>query len=267
MATPSKPTPSTKPTAIGLNRTGIATSPIEAKATVEGAATATPDPVAEPDGITAVREEYAVAAPPVGTMPPPASVKGAAKAAVEALKGKSATVFLDLLGERLAFERTGTRLYDALLAKLAAADPAPNGPTREEIEEIRDEELEHFVLIKSAIESLGGDPTVMTPAADVAGVAAGGWVQALTDPRVTLTEALKVLLTAELTDNDAWQSLIDVAAGLGQDDLASSFQEALANEEEHLTRVRTWVAVAIAGQAGLKIAAIDEGTGRGAPLP
>jgi rubrerythrin len=268
MATKS-PSPNTKPTDMGMNRTGISASPLESRKTVEGADAGGPEPVPEPDELSAVREAVAQGAPPVGTMPPPASIKGAVKATAQALKGNSALVFLDLLGERLAYERTGARLYDALLCKLAAADPRPGGPTREGVEQIRDEELQHLVLVKGAIESLGGDPTVVTPSADVAGVSAMGWVQALADPRVTLTEALKVMLAAELADNDAWQTLADVAAGLGHDQLATSFRDALAEEDDHLARVRTWLTLAVAGQAGidLPVDAAEAVTGRGAPPP
>ena len=125
------------------------------------------------------------------------------------------------------------------------------------------------MLLKGAIESLGGDPTAMTPAADVIGTAGSGWVQVLTDPRVTLTEALKVMLSVELTDNDAWQTLLDLAMGLGQDELADSFRQALEEEDEHLTRVRTWVALALSGQAGVELpgVAADEDTGPGIPAP
>ena len=62
-------------------------------------------------------------------MPVPGNLKGAAKAAVKALKGEKAAVFLDKLGERLAFERTGVRLYEAVLAKVPAARSS-KGPSR-----------------------------------------------------------------------------------------------------------------------------------------
>jgi len=261
--------PNTKPTAMADNRTGIALAPARAKEMIDGAAAALPKPQPDADPIIAERESWSRKAPPVGTMPPPATVKGAIKTAAKALQGKSANVFLDLLGERLAYERTGTRLYQSLIAKLEAGSPDPGGPTRADIEEIHDEELQHFVLLKGAIESLGGDPTAMTPAADVIGTAGSGWVQALTDPRVTLTEALKVMLSVELTDNDAWQTLVDLAMGLGLDELAESFRQALQDEDEHLTVVRTWVALALSGQAGVELpaAAADEDTGPGIPAP
>jgi rubrerythrin len=261
--------PSTKPTDVGPNRTGIATSPVLAKAAEQGAADACTDPAPDGEELSKAREDFARGAPPVGTLSPPASMKGAAKAVVEAIKGNSALAFLDLLGERLAFERTGTRLYDALLVKLEGADPRAGGPTRDQLEEIRDDELRHFGLLRDAIETLGGDPTVVTPSADVIGVAGSGWVQALTDPRTTLTEALKVILAAELADNDGWESLVEVASGLEQEELSAQFQEAAAEEESHLTRVRAWVTLAIAAQTGIEppSMAVDDGGSRGVPAP
>ena len=261
--------PSTKPTDMGSNRTGIATSPALADAAEQGAADACADPAPDGEEMSKARADFARGAPPVGTMSPPASMKGAAKAIVEAIKGNNALAFLDLLGERLAFERTGTRLYDALLVKLEGADPRPTGPTREQLEEIRDDETRHFGLLRDAIETLGGDPTIITPSADVVGVAGSGWVQALTDPRTTLTEALKVVLAAELADNDGWETLVEVAAGLEQEELAAQFREAAADEEDHLTRVRAWVMLAVAAQTGIEPPpmAVDDGGSRGVPAP
>jgi rubrerythrin len=271
MTKPPKPekheNPSTKPTDIGPNRTGIATSPIQSKAAVQGAADGCSDPGPDGEELSKARADYARGAPPVGTMSPPASMKGAATAVVEAVKGNSALAFLDLLGERLAFERTGTRLYDALLVKLEGADPHPTGPTREQLEDIRDDEIRHFGLLRDAIETLGGDPTVITPSADVIGVAGSGWVQALTDPRTTLTEALKVVLTAELADGDGWDTLVEVASGLGHEELAAQFNDAAVQEESHLTRVRAWVMLAVAGQVGIEPpqVALDDGGAPGVP--
>jgi rubrerythrin len=241
-----------KPNDMGTNRTGIGTSPIDSKDIIREARKATDQP--RVDGRDLLKERLALSrqVAPVGSMPPPASMKGVAKSAIDAVKGKHPTVFLDLLGERLAFERTGTRLYDALLAKYDAADPAPTGPSRTELEQMREEELEHFALLKKAMETLGADPTAITPSADITAVMSMGLVQTLTDPRVTLTEALKAILLAELADNDGWLVLADVAERLGHTDLASEFQRALAEEEEHLARVRSWVTSAIEGQAGLE---------------
>jgi rubrerythrin len=242
----------TKATDVGMNRTGIAVSPLDSKETIDGAVEGTDTPETSGAGIERVRLEYSRAATPVGTMPPPASVKGAAKAAVTALKGKHAMVFLDLIGERLAFERTGVRLYDAVLVKMETGSPREGGPDREDLESIRDDELRHFAMLREAMETLGGDPTAMTPSADIAGVASMGLVQVVTDPRTTLTEALKAMLIAELTDNDSWLLLADMAERLDQEELAMSFRRALEQEEEHLARLRAWVTADLDAQAGLE---------------
>jgi rubrerythrin len=97
----------------------------------------------------------------------------------------------------------------------------------------------------------------VTPSADVIGVASSGPLKVVSDPRVTLNEALKAALTAELVDNDSWLMLADVAERLGQDDIAADFRRALAEEEDHLARVRTWLNSAIEGEAGISARAGD----------
>jgi rubrerythrin len=247
-----------KPTDVGPNRTGVAASPVDGRRLVEGAVEGVPTAAVSSMALATVRAELARDADPVGTVPPPASLKGAAKVVIEALKGQKVTVLLDQIGERLAFERTGTRLYEALISKLAGADPHPGGPTRSDLEQIRDDELAHFQLLVSAMEQVGGDPTAVTPSADVAAVASAGLVQALADPRTTLNEGLKVILIAELADNDGWQTLIDLASRLGQDELAAQFQAAADEEDQHLNLVRSWVSIAIQGDAGLDVTAETE---------
>jgi rubrerythrin len=131
--------------------------------------------------------------------------------------------------------------------------------TAEEVREIRDEELSHFDLCKEAMEKLGGDPTAVTPCADVMAVASMGLMQVVTDPRTTLTQCLDALLTAELTDNDGWKVLIAMAEAIGQEDLALRFSESLAVEDRHLQRVRAWVTERLELQLGAKMPAAEFG--------
>jgi rubrerythrin len=242
---------STKPTDLGMNRTGIGTSPIESKKTIEGAREGTGPRSFNLSAIEALRVASA-SAPPVGTMPPPATVKGAAKAGLEAVKGNRPNVFIDLLGDRLAFERTGVRLYEALAAKLVAADQAPTAPTRDEIEKIRDEELQHVAMLTAALETLGADPTVLTPTADICGVATSGILKVLTDSRSTFTHCLHAMHIAELADNEAWVMLADLAEELDHDEMAASFRVAVIDEGRHLDSVREWLLSALEGQAGVE---------------
>lgn len=242
-------TSSKKPTDVGLNRTGIATSPIDSAKTIAGAKDGGSGERMDGRALETERLLWATQAGPVGSMPPPASLKGVIKTLLEAAEGHTATVFLDKLGERLAYERTGTRLYDALLVKFEAANVHPGGPTRAEIEQIRDDEHRHMLLLREAIEQLGADPTAVTPCADIVGVAGLGWVQILTDPRTTLTQCLDIMLMAELGDNESWFLLCELADTLGFDDLATKFRAAMTQEEDHLAKVRTWVSRAVMGQA------------------
>lgn len=261
----------TDPIDLGANRTGMATSPLDARKLIEGATLGVPAgiPSDAQGGADALEEErvlYSREAGPLGTLPPPVSLKGAASTIIQGLKGKDANGFIDLLGERLAFERSGVRLYELLAVKLDAASDS-HAPTRAEIEDIRRDELAHFTLLKGALEKLGADPTAVTPSADAIAVASSGVVKLLADPRTTLTEALKGILTVELVDNDSWLLLADVARRMGQEELAVQFHDALAQEQRHLARVRGWLAQAIDGQIGLKSAADDRRTDVNAPPP
>lgn len=225
---------------VGMNRTGIATSPIDSKDVIAFAEKAVP-PEGDAELVAEARGEIAAACGNIGSIPPPASFKGLAKVALDALKGNRASVFVDKLGERLAFERAGSRLYEALLGKLDAVGSFDGGPSRERLEQILTEEIRHAGLVCEAIETLGGDPTVVTPSADVVGVASIGLVQVVTDPRTTIPQCLCAMLIAELADHDGWAELAHLARAMGHDDIADAFDRALAEESEHLADVRRWV--------------------------
>jgi hypothetical protein len=231
--------------AMSGNRTGMQTSPELAEELVEGANSATPSSEGDAQDIADYRAEYIAEGFPIGSMPMlPASEEGEADE-----EDAGFAVFLDKLSERLAFERTGTRLYEALLNKCETlGEPAP-GPTLEDIQHIGSEELEHFLLINRCITEIGGDPTVESPCADVAAVASIGLMQVLTDPRTSMAQCLQAVLTAELTDNDGWQLLIKLADNLGYDDMKAEFETALAHEEEHLLNVRNWLSECVLDSA------------------
>ena len=233
-----------KPATTG-NRTGMQTSPELAEELMEGASSSTPSSEGGAEDIAESRGEYIAEGFPIGSMPMmPASEE--AEADEEEV---GTAVFLDKLSERLAFERTGVRLYEALLNKCQTLGESAPGPTLEDIEHIGREELEHFLLINQSITDIGGDPTVQSPSADVVGVASMGLMQVLTDPRSSLPQCLQAMLTAELTDNDGWQLLIKLADNLGYDDLKEQFEAALANEEEHLLNVRNWLSECVLDSA------------------
>jgi rubrerythrin len=249
--------PGDKPTDLGLNRTGIGTAPLQSKKMIESVKRLQPTVQGDPDDLEALHIEMSRRAPPVGLMPPPPTLKGVAKAAIAAIKGEAPLVFLDKLGERLAYERTGVRLYQALMVKWEASSVKHERPERRDLERLCDDELRHFGMLERAIEKLGADPTVVTPCADVMAVGSSGCLQVLTDPRTTFTQALSTMLTIELTDNDSWRLLIQLARGLEHDDLASEFQGALVDEDEHLVLVRRWLSESLFAQAGIEAPPVE----------
>lgn len=228
-------------TDIGMNRTGISASPLHSKELIEGALAAAPSSTGDESNLAGIREPYIKEAEPVGTVPPPATLKGAAATVVNMFKGQKLSVLLDKLGERLAFERTGSRLYEAIIGKAVAEGTWEGGPTLEELRQIHDDELRHAAMLKDVIEGLGADPTVQTPSADIIGVASMGIVQVCADPRANLAQTLEVMLTAELTDNDGYTILILLSESLGQNEIAKRLRDARADEDMHLQKLRLWV--------------------------
>lgn len=217
---------------IGDNRTGIALHPRRTAAMMSGLAEFPPTSRGSAENLAEVRVEYAKQARPAGSMP--------------LLPGKKPSadmiVFMDKLGARLQFERSGVRLYEALLAKHQALGSFDGGPSRAELEQIRNDEHQHFAMLRRALESIGGDPTAVTPSANIEATMSQGVLAVVVDPRTRLYEALQGILVAELSDNEQWDSLIHVARHSGFDELAESFTRALRQEEEHLERVRRWLA-------------------------
>ncbi len=234
---------------IGMNKTGIATSPVDGADITQAAQARQPSHLGDDSLLLKVRQQYTRESEGIGSVPPPASLKGVAKTAVDLLKGARPSVFIDKLGERAAFERSGVRLYQGALAKLEVLGSWEGGPTTEGLTRILNDELSHFGLVSEALTKLGADPTAMTPSADVAAVTSMGLPAVVADPRMNLRDTLHALLVAELTDNAGWEMLIELARGLGHDALAERFQLALDAEAEHLSRVRNWLSAGVTLEA------------------
>jgi rubrerythrin len=227
---------------VGTNRTGIALARERTESMIEGSEELLAQGPADPSAISATRIEYTREAEPIGTMPPPTSFKGLAKTAMKSISGGQPTLFMDKLGERLAFERTGVRLYEGLIAKVDALGTFAGGPTREELERVMEEEREHFQEVLIAIESLSGDPTAVTPSADLSAVCAHGVGEVIADPRTSLLQCLEAIVVAEATDNEGWEVLVELADIAEEAALRETFAQARADEREHLRLVRAWIA-------------------------
>lgn len=224
---------------VGMNRTGLDMAPMSKDTLVAFSQEQAGRASHEPNGIDELRRMVALEADRVGTVPVPARLKGMASTVMDKLKGTNPEVLIDKLGERLAFERTGVRLYEALIVKVSAAN---SGPVVDigELQQIRDDELSHFQLLARCLQQIGADPTAMTPCADITAVQAMGHLQVLTDPRTTVSQALSSILQVELADNASWELLVELAQAAGHDGLAQSFTAAMATEAHHLQLVQAW---------------------------
>jgi rubrerythrin len=225
---------------------------------LESAHESAPTPGAESVFAAARLSYIADADDRIGSVPPPPTVKGVVKTGARKLTGKRPQVFMDKLGERLAFERTGVRLYEALIVKHTAKAGDVGSVTAQKLREIRDEESSHFALLTECVESLGADPTVQTPCADLAAIESEGLIKVVTDARTTFTQSLHAILVAELTDNASWEMLISLAEAEGQPDMATRFREAWQREQDHLETVRSWLEELTLGEAAVDAAAGPE---------
>jgi len=234
-------------TAPGPNRTGGAINPKGVASMLEAVNELSPPKPVSTLLMDIERQWYITEAEAVGSIPPPLSTGKKTKGApASATMG----ILLDKLGERIAFERTGARLYGAVITKYLALTNAgevplpPNEegePALDTLIRIRAQELQHFKLLTQCVQELGGDPTAQTPCADVTATASSGLLQVVTDPRTTLAQSLNAVLTAELTDNAGWELLGELAALAGQAQLTEPFAEALRAEQEHLEFVEGWL--------------------------
>jgi rubrerythrin len=224
-----------------MNRTGITLSPETALDMIREAQKTPPDPKGDAGLLAQYRRPYIEENSIMGSMPLPNDMDPGE------VDGSARPLLLDKLGERLAFERQGVRLYECLIGKVKIQGTLPGGPTVEDLEHILEEERGHFRFLQEAITQSGGDPTVKTPCANVAGVLSQGIVQIVADPRTNLVQCLEAMLNAELVDNDGWAMLSDLANVHGAEQLLEKIEEAESNEQEHLENVRGWLSALVIG--------------------
>lgn len=255
-----------QPTTGEENRTGAATFEEGARAMLEANERWAPAGPIDTSLADADRGVYVIESDTVGSIAPPVTIQGLLKTGLDELSGERPEVLMDKIGERMAFERTGTRLYDALIVKyevLAEGGDMPALPTSLDtggedvsatLQRIRAEEHEHFLMLSEIMRSLGGDPTAQTPCADVTATASMGIMQVVTDPRTTLAQSLNAMLIAELADNAGWELLIEMARDAGKTEIAQEFERAMAEEQEHLITIKSWLTALVTSSTATVVA-------------
>lgn len=148
---------------------------------------------------------------------------------------------IDLLLERLAFERTAVELYDTILEKIKCSSEPEVSRMLGELEEYRSQEKEHEEWIASQIRDLGGDTDSVSPMADLVIRESQGIGQVVhADEEVS--HLLHALLAAELVDNSGWQLLIQLADDADDAVARREFMKRMHEEEDHLIFVRAAMA-------------------------
>ena len=236
-------------TKLGSNKTGIDMSPLLSKEMIEG--TKLVPSAGNHAALSKLERAYSESSDPLGSVPMPGSVKGVLKSAAKMMTGHHPEVFINKLGERLAFERSGIRVYEQMIRKceLAAANNMEGlHISVDRLKEFHNQEAEHFHMLIECMETLGADPTAQTPDADASGVAASGIMKVIMGPRTSVSQALEAMLSLELTDNVAWELLIKIAEDMGLGEMADKFQHALTQENKHLAQVKHWYEESVRAQ-------------------
>jgi bacterioferritin (cytochrome b1) len=144
---------------------------------------------------------------------------------------------IDLLNERLAFERTGVRLYDRILLRMRLSDDRQMERMIDRMQRFRDEEWEHEKWLEEQIRELHGDDHLPTEKSVLVLAETQGIERVVhRDPR--LPHDFHALLTAELADNGGWDLLVRIADEFGDYDAKREFRKRLREEQEHVLFVR-----------------------------
>ncbi len=157
---------------------------------------------------------------------------------MEKLARKNRAFVLDTLCARLAFERTGVTLYDAVIDKIERNAEPRYHPIVGRLRKIRDEEQEHADWLVEQIRLLGGDPDAATDLAQLETEEGAGIKHVIVDGHQKGIHVLHALLAAELADNAGWDVLVKLAGEAGDGVAKAAFARRLAEEAKHLLFLR-----------------------------
>ena len=145
---------------------------------------------------------------------------------------------IDLLTERLEFERAGVKLYDSILTKMRVSSDPSVVDMIGRMQEHREEEKEHEEFLEEQIRALGGDAHTLTPMAELVKEESKGIEDVILHETRPLPEQFHALLGAELQDNAGWDLLVQLADEAGDHVAKRAFRKRLHEEADHLLFVR-----------------------------
>jgi bacterioferritin (cytochrome b1) len=158
------------------------------------------------------------------------------------LAAKNPEKLIDLLHERLTFERTSVKLYDRVLSLMATSNDSQVRGMLDTMQAYRDEEAEHQAWLEEQIQALGGDVNAETELSRLVAEEARGIEQVILSQGVELPHLFHALMAAELVDNAGWDLLAALAEEADDDEALDALTLRQAEEEDHLEYLRQTMA-------------------------
>jgi bacterioferritin (cytochrome b1) len=158
------------------------------------------------------------------------------------LAEKNPEKLIELLHERLTFERTSVKLYDRVLSLMAGSQESQILGMLDTMQAYRDEEAEHQAWLEEQIQALGGDVNGESERSRLVATESRGIEQVILREDVELQHLFHALMAAELVDNAGWDLLAALAEEADDDDALDAFTLRQAEEEDHLEYLRQTIA-------------------------
>jgi bacterioferritin (cytochrome b1) len=148
---------------------------------------------------------------------------------------------LDMLTERLTFERASVKLYDTSIEKIQKSSDAAIVAMLPQMTRQREQEKEHEEWLEDWIRELGSDGHTDTELSELIERESRGVVEVVADDD-QIPHIFHALLTAELVDDTGWKLLVHLADEADDEDARRELRNRAREEEQHLVFVRSVVA-------------------------
>lgn len=148
---------------------------------------------------------------------------------------------LDLLTERLTFERTSVRLYDTVISRMKSSNDKNVIGMIGQMTKQRKDEKDHEEWLEEQVRALGSDAHSETELSELIERESRGIMEVIAQDN-ELPHLFHALLTAELVDDNGWKLLLQLADEAGDDVARQELRVRAEAEEQHLIYIRTVVA-------------------------
>ncbi len=145
---------------------------------------------------------------------------------------------VDMLNERLTFERSTVRLYDKIIDEMRKSNEPQIARMMDSMQAHRDQEKEHEEWLEEQIRACGADPQTETDHSRLVKTESKGVEEVILKGDGQIFDLFHALLTTELVDNAGWDLLVQLAEETGDSSAKREFKKRLDEEEAHLVFVR-----------------------------